>query len=49
MAAYLMALSSVTEPSQVDDLIKQIANQTGALVTNDVGSTTRLIANNGNL
>ncbi|KND90970.1 Alkaline protease 1 [Tolypocladium ophioglossoides CBS 100239] len=48
MAAYLMALTGVTDPAQVDGLIKNLASKTGAVVTNNVQGTTSLIANNGN-
>ncbi|POR37298.1 Alkaline protease 1 [Tolypocladium paradoxum] len=49
VAAYLMALMGITEPAQVDALIKNLASKTGAACTNNVPGTTSLIANNGNL
>ncbi|KAK5992512.1 Subtilisin-like protease 2 [Cladobotryum mycophilum] len=48
LAAYLMALRGVSDPTQVSNLIKNLATQTGAKVKNNIDGTTSLIANNGN-
>lgn len=47
LAAYLMSFQGVTDPSQVVQLIKSLAEQSGAKVRNNVQGTTDLIANNG--
>lgn len=47
MAAYLISLQNLNSPSQVDTLIKNLADQTGARVRRNVQGTTSRIANNG--
>ncbi|KHE84604.1 hypothetical protein GE21DRAFT_10172, partial [Neurospora crassa] len=49
LAAYLMALEGLTDVTAVGNRIKELAQKTGAKVTNNVRGTTSLIANNGNL
>lgn len=49
LAAYLMALEGITDVTAVGDRIKELAQKTGARVSNNVRGTTTLIANNGNL
>ncbi|KAM5355225.1 hypothetical protein ACJ41O_001871 [Fusarium nematophilum] len=48
LAAYLMGFQDVTSPARVTELIKSLAEQSGARVQNNVADTTDLIANNGN-
>ncbi|EFX02302.1 subtilisin-like protease [Grosmannia clavigera kw1407] len=48
LAAYLMALENITDPSAVQARIQALASLTGADVTGNRGATTDLIANNGN-
>lgn len=48
LAAYLMALENITDPSAVLLRIQSLAGATGADVTDNSGNTTDLIANNGN-
>lgn len=48
LAAYLMSFQNVQEPSRVVELIKSLAQQSGAKVRNNAADTTDLIANNGN-
>lgn len=43
-----MSFQNVQEPSRVVELIKSLAQQTGAKVRNNAPDTTDLIANNGN-
>ncbi|KAI1465301.1 subtilisin-like protein [Daldinia caldariorum] len=49
LAAYLMSLEGITDPTAVSDRIKQLGSATGASVRRNVRGTTRVIANNGNL
>jgi len=48
LAAYLMSFQGVSSPQEVDTLIKDLAQETGASVRNNVQGTTNAIANNGN-
>ncbi|KAJ6788165.1 hypothetical protein PWT90_09602 [Aphanocladium album] len=47
LAAYLMALQNLNSPDQVDTLMKNLADQTGARVRGNTQGTTSRIANNG--
>ncbi|KAK8030093.1 alkaline protease (oryzin) [Apiospora rasikravindrae] len=49
IAAYLMAKEGLKTPAAVRARLIQLASATGALVKQNVGSTTNLIANNGYL
>ncbi|KAI1758923.1 subtilisin-like protein [Hypoxylon sp. FL1150] len=49
LAAYLMSLESITDPTAVSDRIKELGAATGATVGRNARGTTNLIANNGNL
>ncbi|KAF2971016.1 hypothetical protein GQX73_g2560 [Xylaria multiplex] len=48
LAAYLMALEGLTDPTAVSDRMKELAAATGASVRRNVRGTTSAIANNGN-
>lgn len=43
-----MAFQGVSDPAEVDKLIKDLATQGGAKVRNNISGTTNLIAFNGN-
>ncbi|KAH8887328.1 subtilisin-like protein [Thozetella sp. PMI_491] len=47
LAAYLMALENITDPTAVSNRIKALATASTARVKNNVRGTTNLIANNG--
>lgn len=47
LAAYLISLQGLNSPAQVDALMKNLADQTGARVQRNVQGTTSRIANNG--
>ena len=49
LAAYLMAFQNVQGVNQIDNLMKNLADQSGARVAGNVQGTTPRIANNGNL
>ncbi|KAI1806324.1 subtilisin-like protein [Daldinia bambusicola] len=49
LAAYLMSLEGITDPTAVSDRIKELGSATGASVRRNVRGTTNVIANNGNL
>lgn len=47
LAAYLMSLQGVNSADQVDQLMKNLADQAGARVRGNTQGTTSRIANNG--
>ncbi|KAI5921073.1 subtilase [Camillea tinctor] len=49
LAAYLMALEGLTDPTAVSDRMKELGAATGASVRRNARGTTDVIANNGNL
>ncbi|KAI4870173.1 subtilisin-like protein [Hypoxylon rubiginosum] len=49
LAAYLMSLEGITDPTDVSDRIKELGAATGATVLRNARGTTNVIANNGNL
>ncbi|KAI1492706.1 subtilase [Biscogniauxia mediterranea] len=49
LAAYLMALEGLSDPTAVSDRIKELGAATGASVLRNARNTTNVIANNGNL
>lgn len=49
LAAYLMAFQNVQGVTQLDGLMKNLADQAGAQVLGNVQGTTPRIANNGNV
>jgi hypothetical protein len=44
-----MSFQGITDPAEVTSLIKSLARQTHASVSDSFQNTTSLIANNGNL
>ncbi|KAI1772589.1 subtilisin-like protein [Hypoxylon cercidicola] len=49
LAAYLMSLEGITDPTAVSNRIKELGAATGAAVRRNAKGTTDVIANNGNL
>ncbi len=47
LAAYLIGLQNLNQAGQVDTLMKNLADQTGARVRANAADTTSRIANNG--